>query len=232
MQFVLKQLIAFALLSFAFTSCTEHHEYVVKGRLVKDCQSNEPLANQTFLFMSDRYKNGGLIKNPGLNRWVTTDANGYFEFVYSTKKLNSNPIYIDEVFYSEPDSINNPIMPGENVDLGVFPIGLSFDYTINLSVNNPYSSNDTLYILGTGNSVLQIIPGPFSSGQIGTFNYAYALGNLEYDENGFYKEVSVRIKSNILVNPSSSSTAKKWFQSASKIRMCDHSTQVFDVGIN
>lgn len=212
-------------------SCEKGKDYTVKGRIVEDCAGNIPVANTEFRFRSEPKK--GSFHRDGLDRTITTNANGEFEFTYNSKKLSHNGIYIVGLF--EQDSYPayaTPIKSHENFELGNFAIKNGFPFKVNIQSNNTYSANDTLYILGVSQDTLLEIPGPFNNSIYGPFNYL-GQGVFHFKEKDIYQYINITIKSNIIANPNYTGSGynNKTFYIRSSVKKCDQTEQIFDIEI-
>jgi hypothetical protein len=221
------QIVSFLFIFALLFSCEKGKDYTVKGRIVEDCAGNIPVANTEFRFMSAPKK--GSFRRDGLDKTITTNSNGEFEFTYNSKKLSYSGIYIYGLFESEDyPSYRAPIKSHEDFDLGNFTMQNSFSFKVKLNVVNSFTANDSLFIMGPNFDTLVTIPGPFSNSVYGPFNQAAYKGRFGADQDGIYQNMKVMITSNIVQQASS---VKKGYSTDKNIKMCDQSEQLFDFEI-
>lgn len=214
-------------------SCNKGHNYTISGKIVEDCNGNIPVANAEFTFKSRATPNLFQRKN-GLNKTITTDENGYFEFVYNSKRLTTNGIYIAGLFDGDEYPRDFVIKAHENIDLGNFPINNSFPFTINLIANNAYTANDTLFVITEMKDTMITIPGPFSNFVYGPFTNGLHTGKFEYKDKVLYQGASLRVLSTIILNPTYTGTGnnKRHFSKYVLLKMCSDSKVVFNLVID
>lgn len=225
----------FILFAIAFLfSCNKGENYTVKGRIVEDCAGNIPVANTKFTFVSS-YTPSMFSRKDNLKKIVKTDANGYFEFVYNSKKLTKNGIYIEGLF--EIDRFTDyaaPIKSHQNYDLGDFPLKNSFSYKINLIVKNSYTASDTLFVVTEMKDTLAVIPGPFSNSIIGPYNNSLLADKFEYKDEVLYQQTFIRAFLYDHAYPSNTNPGYnlKQFRTRDLVKMCDNSEKTFDITID
>ncbi|MFK8009498.1 MAG: hypothetical protein AB8H03_24260 [Saprospiraceae bacterium] len=163
----MKNIIILSIISLLFFGCKDDKKYTLTGVIYKDC-SKEPSANRDFILWQE--VTGGLGPTDGGELGgFTTDENGNFSVTF--KDDGGGDIRIETV------NSNNllggiPILyrvPSISTDLGNLYINNRATIDFYLDVSNPYSSSDTLIILGVGVEIL----GPFTDGIVHTAEDIY-----------------------------------------------------------
>ncbi len=148
---------------FLFSACKEDNEFksLVTGNLYSDCFSNSPLKNRKLkLIYSTKSRQNGTLAE------TTTDANGFFKFIYEHENRYAK-IKIEDV-----DLIQYGVIIVDNIFSYPNRTKMKVYYQSNgklmykTAFNNTYNQSDTLYYRHPGSTKIKTLVGPFNKDQI------------------------------------------------------------------
>ncbi|MFA7273204.1 MAG: hypothetical protein WC044_05010 [Crocinitomicaceae bacterium] len=214
------------LFCIAFLLSCKNEIYIIKGRIVEDCTSNSPVANMELTIRCwGGY--GGAYGKIGLNETVTTNENGRFAMAYNTKDHKMNRIFIQPLFSLEREDTTGGWNPKENIDFGDFPIRPKIYGKINLLINNPYTINDTLFIMDAftdWKDTLLVMPGPFYNMSFGPELMSSTRQEIDFSGS--------EVKINHSVSAKFNNANYKAVYSTKITSHCEQSLQEFDLVID